>query len=246
MVTVRMGITAADRTGQTVELAFDIRDRDCFFVDVSANEACRVELEHLAHRSDGRLLEFFTVEGASADRVLTMAAACPAISDARLVSEGVGSELFEFLVSGRCVTSTLADAGAITRSVSAENGHGRVVADVPPHVEVRTVVERFSARYERTNLAARRERDRPIPIRTKHGAQAMLGDHLTEKQLEVLRTAYLSGYFRWPRERTAEECAAALGISQPTFSQHIRVAQAKVFDAFFGDDGVDRRRLPDG
>lgn len=233
-----MGITAIGETDQPAELEFDIRDRDCFFVDVSANEACRVELEHLTHRSDGRLLEFFTVEGAAADRVLAMAEVCPAISDARLVSEGVDSELFEFLVSGCCVTSTLADAGAITRSVSAEDGRGRVVADVPPHVDVRTVVERFSARYERTNLVARRERERPIPIRTRHGAQAMLGDHLTEKQVEVLRTAYHCGYFDWPRERTAQECAGALGISQPTFSQHIRTAQAKVFEALFAGEGA--------
>jgi len=225
--------------GSTAELELDVRDRECFFVDVSAREGCRIELEHLTHRSDGRLLEFFTVEGAPADHVLARAESAPGVGNARLVSEGADRDLFEFLVSGRCVTATLADAGAVARSVSAEDGRGRVVADVPPHVDVRPVVERFRDRHGDATLVARRERDHPVPISTPHGARAMLGEHLTDKQLEVLRTAYLLGYFQWPRERTAEECAEALGIAQPTFSQHVRAAQGKVFDALFGVEAPD-------
>jgi predicted DNA binding protein len=61
-------------------------------------------------------------------------------------------------------------------------------------------------------------------------------DRLTDKQQEVLRMAYLSGYFSWPRRSTAEECADALGIAQPTFSQHVRAAQEKVIDRLFEDD----------
>lgn len=70
-----MGITTSDATGSAVEVELELRDRDCFFVDASAVADCRIELEHVVNRSDDRLLEYFTVEGAAPDRVLTMAEA---------------------------------------------------------------------------------------------------------------------------------------------------------------------------
>lgn len=230
-----MGITGTDATGRAVELQLQIRDRDCFFVDASAAADCRVELEHMVTRSDERLLEYFTVEGTAPDRVLSMVEGTAAIEDARLISRGVDGGLFEFVVSGPCVTTTLGDTGAIARSVSAESGVGSIRADVPAHVEVRRVVEDFREAHPRSQLTACRDSVEAIPIRTERGVQATMAGQLTDKQYEVLRTAYLSGYFSWPRRTTAEECADALGIAQSTFSQHIRTAQEKVLGRLFDD-----------
>lgn len=204
-----------------------------FFIRASAEADCHVFLEDLIHRTDDQLLEFFTVRAVSVERVLRMVADEPAITEARLIREGPDGGLFQFVVSGPCVTATLADSGAITRAVSASAGEGRVVATVPAHVEVRTVVETFQRRHPNSKLLARRDGDQSALVRTTEGVHAALADRLTEKQLDVLRTAYLSGYFDWPRESTADECAAALGIAQPTFSQHIRTAQYKVFTSLF-------------
>lgn len=231
-----MGITTSGASGSAVELELELRDRDCFFVDASAVTDCRVELEHLVNRSDDRLLEYFTVEGAAPNRVQALVEESTAIDRVRLISRGVDGGLFEFVVSGPCVTTTLADTGAIAKSVSADSGVGRVVADVPAHVDVRRVVERFRERHPESELAACRTADAPVPVRTERGVTATMADRLTDKQQEVLQTAYLSGYFSWPRRTTAEECADALGIAQPTFSQHIRVAQEKVIGRLFEDE----------
>lgn len=230
-----MGTTTTDATGSAVELELELRDRDCVFVDASAVADCRVELEHMVNRSDGRLLEYFTVEGAAPDRVLSMVDETAAIDEARLIGRGVDGGLFEFVVSGGCVTTTLADTGAIARSVSAERGVGDILADVPGHVDARRVVEQFRESHPGADLTACRKSDEPVPVRTERGVHVTMADQLTERQLEVLRTAYLSGYFSWPRRTTAEECAEALGIAQPTFSQHIRVAQEKVVGGLFAD-----------
>ncbi|MFC7157267.1 bacterio-opsin activator domain-containing protein [Halomarina halobia] len=227
-------------TDPLVELEFRVRDRNCFFVEMSATLECLVHLEHFVNRSDGRLLEYFTIDGVAPDRVLSTVADAPAISDARLVSRGADGGLFEFVVSGRCVTTTLADAGAIAGTVAAERGTGRVVAVVPPHAEVRRVAETFRDRHPDSELVARRDSDRSIPVRTERGARATLADDLTERQREVLRTAYLSGYFAWPRASTADDCADALGIAQPTFSQHIRAAQERVFGRLFEPSAPER------
>ena len=215
-----MSVERMEFDAGTVELELRVRDRNCFFVDASAKAACTVGLEEMFQRSDGRLLEFFTVQGASPERVLELSADAPAIEEVRVVRSDEDGGLFQFVVAGPCVTVTLADVGAMTRSVTASRGEGRVVAE----------------RHPGSELVARRQRDGGLEV-TQEAFDTRLLDGLTDRQLEVLRTAYLSGYFSWPRETGAEACAEALGISQPTFSQHLRVGQHRLFDALFGGGG---------
>ncbi|MFC7027627.1 helix-turn-helix domain-containing protein [Halomicroarcula sp. GCM10025710] len=47
---------------------------------------------------------------------------------------------------------------------------------------------------------------------------------MTDRQAEILRAAYLAGYYAWPRDTTAEELAESLDISSPTLHQHLRRA----------------------
>ncbi|KPN30878.1 bacterioopsin transcriptional activator [Halolamina pelagica] len=58
---------------------------------------------------------------------------------------------------------------------------------------------------------------------------------LTDRQQEVLRTAYREGYFERPRAANATELAEQLGISQSTFAEHLTAAQRKLFGDVFDD-----------
>ncbi|GGM63490.1 putative DNA binding protein [Halarchaeum rubridurum] len=67
-------------------------------------------------------------------------------------------------------------------------------------------------------------------------AESTLGDdvfvdasRLTDRQREVLETAYEMGYFERPRHANATDVAAALDIDPTTFSEHLAAAQSKVF-----------------
>jgi len=51
---------------------------------------------------------------------------------------------------------------------------------------------------------------------------------LTERQREVLNTAYEMGYFTHPKGANAGEVAASLGIDQSTFTEHLAAAQRKI------------------
>lgn len=53
---------------------------------------------------------------------------------------------------------------------------------------------------------------------------------LTDRQLEILETAYREGYFERPKRANASELAASLGISQSTFTEHLMAAQRKLLD----------------
>lgn len=230
-----------DRAGVTVELELEVPDRDLFFVDASAKTGAEISLAELFPRADGRLLEYFTVEGVPPDRVVEAARNAAAVDEARLVRSVDGGSLFEFVVSGPCIGGTLAGVGAVIRELTASDGVGRVLADVPPHVDVREVVEVVGDHHQAV-LVAQRGRDRAGPEFTRRAFRERLREQLTDRQLETLRTALSAGYYRWPREATAEECADRLGISQPTFAQHLRAAERKVFDSLFED--TERRERP--
>jgi predicted DNA binding protein len=58
---------------------------------------------------------------------------------------------------------------------------------------------------------------------------------VTDRQLEVVQTAYFSGYFESPREQSGEDVADTLGISPPAFYEHTRTVQRKLFAALFED-----------
>lgn len=53
---------------------------------------------------------------------------------------------------------------------------------------------------------------------------------LTDRQREVLATAYDMGYFDYPRGANASEVAAELDIQRATFTEHLNAAQSKLLD----------------
>ncbi|MFB6202391.1 MAG: helix-turn-helix domain-containing protein [Halorhabdus sp.] len=55
-------------------------------------------------------------------------------------------------------------------------------------------------------------------------------NRLTDRQQEVLETAYQMGYFSYPREANATDVADELGIDSSTFTEHLAAAQSKLMD----------------
>lgn len=61
---------------------------------------------------------------------------------------------------------------------------------------------------------------------------------LTDRQELVVQSAYHAGYFDWPREATGEETADSPGIAAPTFHQHLRKVEARLFEALLSTSPV--------
>lgn len=51
---------------------------------------------------------------------------------------------------------------------------------------------------------------------------------LTERQREVLRTAFSAGYYEIPRRTTTEEIATTVGVERRTAEEHLRRAENKL------------------
>jgi predicted DNA binding protein len=86
------------------------------------------------------------------------------------------------------------------------------------------IAERVSVRYlVRSNADEGDTRDTVVVDR---GA-------LTERQSEVLRTAYRLGYFEYRGGANASQVAAALDITDSTFAEHLSKAQSRLLEEVF-------------
>jgi len=218
-----------------VELTFRLTDDDSFYVAASEQLGCTLRLEGMAAGPDGSLLFYDAVSGADSDAIFEFADEWDAIENVRLVSDHGDEVLFEFTVTGSSVVLTLSEFGAKTKEATSEDGEATVVAELPSDLDVRNVVERVRAKYPGIELVAKRETERDF--QSAREFRRDLDERLTDAQRTALRASYFAGYYEWPRDSTAEEVAEALGVSSPTFHQHIRKAQHELLGAFFDRNG---------
>ncbi|WP_254768524.1 bacterio-opsin activator domain-containing protein [Salinilacihabitans rarus] len=237
--TVAHGITAIGRkralVAETVtELEFVGTDIDDPLPAIARAAGRRLELRTVVPRADGGWSIFAAVDG-DPDPVREAAADLDGIDAVDVVAEREDGSTLEVVASGPTLVETLADRGAALRSIAADADGTRFVVEVPPEADVRSLVDLLDREYPGTDLLARRERERPA--RTARSFDAHLRERLTDRQLRALEAAYYGGFFEWPRERTGEEVAASLGVSQPTFNRHLRTAERKLYALLFeGDD----------
>lgn len=215
-----------------VELEFEVSDPSHPFVGASEAEQCRFELQEMIPRGEGHYAEFFSVSGGDPDRILALADEHSTVTP-RLLQKYEDGGLFEFSTGANCPAVTLAELGALPRTVRAIRGEGRIVGELPSHSDSVAVVEAFLETYPEAELVAKREKEYSAMTFNYDGFQQVVRDHLTDRQHEVLQAAYESGYYEWPRKCTGQEVADLLDITSATFSQHIHAAERKLLAVLF-------------
>lgn len=219
--------------GPVFEVEFLVRDSPYPFVQVTRDVGCTFELAAMLPRPDERYAEYFAVNGVDPDRIVEIGEDTDSLEVTELRTYDDDGGLFEFLVSEDCMALDLAELGALPRRISAANGAGHVVADVPPRYDTSAVIGGFLEQHRGARLVSKREKDGVTPPLTHTAFKETLHQRLTDRQREVLETAFAAGYYEWPRRATGEEVAAELGISSPTFSEHIHTAERKLLSAAF-------------
>lgn len=214
-----------------VELTFRIDDDAIAPVRLASQADCTVSFETLVERGDGSLRTFFTLSDASAETVSAFADRTPGIESASLLTEREADCRWEMNLGEGSFLGTLLSYGAHPTGLTAEPSGCQVTVELPASGDVPSFVRTVRETYDGVDLLARRERDRPV--KTNAEFEANYREQLTERQTEVLKTAYFSGFFEWPRETTGEELAAMLDVSQPTVSRHVRTGERKLFRLVF-------------
>lgn len=220
-------------TTSNTRLEFEIRDPAFVFSRLAHRADCTLTYHGGIQQTTDGVYVFVTVADAAVDTVVTAAEELVSINEIQRISED-DQAVLRLHLSQPFLALDLADHGAVLRSSTADAETATLVVDVPSSVDVRHIDQLITETFANVELLSKQSFDN-APSRTLY---SRFLEQLTDRQLEVLQTAYYSGYFEAPRESTGEEIAEALDISPPAFYRHARTVQRKLFSTLFDDIGV--------
>ncbi|MUV60927.1 bacterio-opsin activator domain-containing protein [Halobacterium sp. CBA1126] len=233
-------IAAAERkqalmSDAVVELEFRIRDVGDA-IGAGAVPETPIEFEQTISVDDDEFLVYGTVAEDGLDDVERLTETVPFWESVSVVGEDVDGVRFELRLSDPPLMSTVASLGGSVRRVVVGD-ELKLTAQFPQDADVREVVDALQEEYDSAEAVARRQ----VTDRDERPGRLadVWSEELTDRQRTVVETAYFAGFFEWPRATSGEDVAASLDISAPTFSQHLRAAQRKIFAGLVGDDPDD-------
>ena len=222
---------------ERVVMTFDLGDSAPLIGVASALDATMLLTGVVDVGPDPRV--YYAVEGADADAVHDAIHTLPG-RDPTIVNDnrdGPGA-FVEATATSESLVSHVADFGGSVERMEATPEGATATISLPVGTDVRQFVEAIERVVPGSSLSAKRRQE--DPVRTLRDVEAELNEALTDRQLEVLKSAFHSGYFESPREFTGGEIAETLGISQPTFHSHLRNAQRSLFERLLDQpDGED-------
>lgn len=241
--TIAAAVSAIDRknallTTSMTSIEMHIDDSQFVLSRLAAEADCTLSYQGGVQQTADGSYVFVTVEDAPIEAVEGAALELHSIETVQRIStDGVGGVL-RLGLSRPFLAIELADHGAVLRSVSTDGSETTLVVDIPESIDVRHITGFLGDTFGEVRLQSKQTFDRS----TERDLYARVFDRLTDRQLEVVQTAYYSGFFDSPRESTGEEVAETLGISSTAFYNHIRAVQRTLFEALFDDIGVPAAR----
>lgn len=221
------------QTDSAVELTLRAPNPEAPLCRLARKAGCTVDYQGFVRRSDGDADVFFMTRE---DATATLSAAAEdsvVFRDLTCLAERSEGALFGARVTDPTLAARVADNNGVVRSMTVDADGATVVLDLPRAAVVREFLDRLREWAPGLELRGRRPHERPL--RTRQTFAATLEDRLTDRQREVLQTAYLSGYFETPRASTGQEVADLVGVSPPTFSEHLRAGERAVCATLFDD-----------
>ncbi len=245
--TTAAAISAIERknallTTSMTRVEFAIDDPTFVLSRLAQTAACTLSYQGGVQQTADGTYVFVTVEDASVDTVEQATSDLVAIDDVQRISTDSNGGILRLQLAHPFLALELADHGAVFRSATATPSTTILNIDIPESVDVRHITRLIQETFTDVELRSKQTFDQA----SEHNLYSQFLDELTDRQLEVIQTAYYSGYFESPRESTGEDVAETLGISPPAFYQHARTVQRKLFSALFDEISVPASTLPTG
>ena len=211
----------------STELEIAVRD-GVAPVELARAVGAELEFERVTLGDDGVRTTVLVPEG-SADDLLAAAADRADVREASVVDRSDGTARVGVVFDG--FFDALLERNVLPRDGTADGDGIRLVVELPGPVAVESFAQWLQIRYDDAESVARRELNQPV--RSKRRFRTMVESSLTNRQNEVLEAAFYGGFFEWPRERTGQDIADSLGVSQPTVNRHLRAAERKLLTLLF-------------
>jgi Response regulator containing CheY-like receiver, AAA-type ATPase, and DNA-binding domains len=224
-----------DTSGQVVELTLDATATTLPFVRLADTLGCGIELVETSHQRDGTPLTLYrlSIDGELADDVLATVRELREVETAEHV-DGEGDSDLVVAAAEPWWEPLVGGYGANIRTAAVGDDGATLVVELPPSVTVRSVVDHLENRYPGVELIGRRALRRDG--RSVETVATEVVETLTDRQQEVIETAYRAGYYEWPHEASSESVAELLDITQPTFAEHFWTAQRRIVETLLDPD----------
>ncbi len=216
---------------EVVELEFRIAD---IFeaLGIGAAGEGRIEVVDVVPIKDDEYLVYGRATPDAVEGLQAIVDGVPHWEDVTFHGEG-DERKFELRLSEPPVLSALASIGGSVDQAVIDDGDYRMTLHVSPSADVRRLIDVVQDAYPQAEMLSRRQVTRE---RGDDGQlQRVILEDLTDRQRTALRAAYHADFFDWPRKATGEDLADSLDVSPPTFHQHLRKAERKVFESLLAD-----------
>jgi PAS domain S-box-containing protein len=237
--TIAAALSAIERknallTTSSTRVVFEIDDQSFVLSQLAQAADCTLSYQGGVQQTQAGNYVFVTVEGTAIASAADAAADTVGIDDVQRISEGPDGGVLRLGLTRPFLALELADHGAVVREATADAASTTLTVDVPDGIDVRTITRLVDGAFAGVELRSKQTLDRAAESDVFEQFLAAL----TDRQLEVVQTAYYSGFFESPRENSGEDVAATLGISPPAFYQHVRTVQRKLFTSLFEERTV--------
>jgi PAS domain S-box-containing protein len=221
---------------EVTQLGVQLNDVDYYLSDVLRSPIdgyrdARFEVQTTEHTQDGNVRQIVDTSAVSPEAVQRALTDHEAVAEVVTISADEDGKTARF---GLTVEATTPEervsrlGGRVTATTVTVDGVALLV-ELPQSRDASAFVEEAEESLGSITVTSVTGRERETGDVAARSADGLLGN-LTEKQAEVLRTAFYHGYFDQPRGQSSDEVADALGIARSTFLQHLRAAQRKVFE----------------
>jgi predicted DNA binding protein len=211
---------------------FRIEGDDCPLADATRATGAVVDVAPPLLRDDGNVLLRFS--SAPNDELTTYLDGDDRIRYLYRADSG-GRYNYRCLSLHPCVVHELVSAGFMVESLTYQDGSAILTGAVVGHEVMQAVMETAG---ETVGVKL----ERVYALRDDEEESIAKQWDLTPAQEESLRYAVSMGYFTVPREATADEVAAEMGISKSAFIERLHRAQHSLFTQLFPDFGDNETR----
>ncbi len=233
--TIAAALSAIERkhallTASMTRVELEIDDPTFLLSRLADANACTISYQGgVGESTDGNQV-FVSVTETAVDAFVETAAGMAIVDDAVTISTNGSEEgVVQLQLAQPFLAVELADHGALFQEATASPDQTTLVVDVPDTIDIQKIVQLLRETFAAVTLRRKQTLETPA----EYDLHSRVLEEITDRQLEVLQTAYYSGYFESPRENTGEAIAETLEISPPAFYQHIRAVQRTLFTALF-------------
>lgn len=221
---------AAMISDELVEVSFTISDPESIFAQFAQAVNGTITHSGLIALDDGTSRIFVTVETTehTTNELLSRLTDFDRVSHATVLLEDPKPTVAVHVTNIALFDVLLAHSGALISLTANTRGFDATVS-IPSATLVSDFISEVGGAYDSFTLTAKQQREHPP--RSIKDFQTALRNELSTRELDILQTAYISGYFETPRAVSGSELAERLDITASTFHRTLRRGLKSMLDA---------------